>query len=84
MDGPPNWEPPAGASNLRNLPEFTSDRHQAERGEVHMAGAGDRYSGVQRAAIVMMALGEQFTADMFKRMDQNDIRRVGVAMSNME
>jgi len=49
-----------------------------------MAGASDRFSGSQRAAVVMMALGEQFTADMFKRMDQDDIRRVGVAMSNMD
>ena len=49
-----------------------------------MAGASDRFSGAQRAAVVMMALGEQFTADMFKRMDQDDIRRVGVAMSNMD
>ena len=49
-----------------------------------MAGASDRFSGAQRAAVVMMALGEQFTADMFKRMDQEDIRRVGVAMSNLD
>ena len=44
----------------------------------------DKFSGVQKAAILMVALGEQFTADMFKRMDQDEIRRVGMAMSNVD
>lgn len=32
----------------------------------------------------MVALSEQFTADMFKRVDQEEIRRVDMAMSNMD
>lgn len=50
-----------------------------------MAAPGsDKLNGVQKAAILMVALGEQFTADMFKRMEQEDIRRVGMAMANVD
>ena len=39
---------------------------------------------ISKAAVVLMAMGEQFTADMFKRLDLDDIRRVGGVMSRMD
>ena len=46
--------------------------------------AGDKYSGVQKAAIVLTTLGEQFAAEIFKQLDQEEIRNVGIAMSNLD
>jgi flagellar motor switch protein FliG len=49
-----------------------------------MAASTDKLSGLQKAAIVLATMGEQFTAEMFKQMEQEEIKRVGVAMSNLD
>jgi len=49
-----------------------------------MALSADKMSGLQKAAAVLASMGEQFTADMFKKMEQDEIKRVGVAMSNLD
>ena len=49
-----------------------------------MAGPEDKYTGVQKAAIVLTALGEQFSADIFKQLTEEEIRRVGIAMSHID
>lgn len=49
-----------------------------------MVDAADKYTGVQKAAIVLTALGEQFSADIFKQLSEEEIRRVGIAMSHIE
>jgi flagellar motor switch protein FliG len=49
-----------------------------------MAVSADKLSGLQKAAIVLATMGEQFTAEMFKQMEQDEIKRVGVAMSNLD
>ncbi|MBG0791390.1 MAG: flagellar motor switch protein FliG [Desulfovibrionaceae bacterium] len=38
------------------------------------------YSGPQKTAIVLLALGEKFTAEVFKRMERNEIAAVSKAM----
>lgn len=49
-----------------------------------MALSADKMSGLQKAAVVLASMGEQFTAEMFKQMEQDEIKRVGVAMSNLD
>ena len=49
-----------------------------------MAINPEKLTGLQKAAIVLASMGEQFTADMFKQLNEDEIRRVGVAMSNLE
>ncbi len=49
-----------------------------------MATNSEKLSGLQKAAIVLATMGEQFTADMFKQLNEEEIRKVGVAMSNLE
>jgi flagellar motor switch protein FliG len=49
-----------------------------------MAVSAEKLSGLQKAAIVLATMGEQFTAEMFKQMEQEEIKRVGVAMSNLD
>lgn len=40
-------------------------------------------SGVQKASVVMMCLGDEFTAEMFKHLDEDEIRMVGLTMSKI-
>lgn len=49
-----------------------------------MALSAEKMSGLQKAAVVLASMGEQFTAEMFKKMEQDEIKRVGVAMSNLD
>ncbi|KMY68726.1 flagellar motor switch protein FliG [Desulfocarbo indianensis] len=49
-----------------------------------MALSPDKMSGLQKAAVVLACMGEQFTAEMFKKMEQDEIKRVGVVMSNLD
>ena len=49
-----------------------------------MAINPEKLTGLQKAAIVLATMGEQFTADMFKQLSEEEIRKVGVAMSNLE
>ena len=44
----------------------------------------DKLTGIQKAAIILVSLGEQFAADMFKQMDEEEIRKVGLAMTNLD
>ncbi|ADK84283.1 flagellar motor switch protein FliG [Desulfarculus baarsii DSM 2075] len=44
---------------------------------------GDKLTGVQKTAIVLASLGEQFAAEIFKQMDEEEIRQVGLAMSKL-
>ncbi len=48
-----------------------------------MANFG-KISGVQKTAILLLALGDNFTADVFKRLDKNEITQVSRAMLEME
>ncbi len=41
-------------------------------------------TGPHKASVVMMAMGEQFTAEMFKKLDMNEIRKVGGIMTQLE
>ncbi len=43
-----------------------------------------QYSGSQKTAILLLALGEKFTSECFKRMDRAEIAQVSRAMLNME
>ena len=42
------------------------------------------FSGVQKAAIVLTSMGDQFAAEMFKQLDESEIRQVGLAMSKLD
>ena len=42
------------------------------------------YSGPQKSAILLLALGEKFTAEVFKRMERSEIAAVSRAMLQME
>ncbi len=48
-----------------------------------MPGGSDKFSSVQKAAVVLASMGEQFTAEIFRQLDEEEIKRVGVAMSNL-
>ncbi|WP_028574042.1 flagellar motor switch protein FliG [Desulfonatronovibrio hydrogenovorans] len=48
-----------------------------------MAAPG-RLSGVQKTAILLLALGDNFTSDVFKKLDKNEITKISKAMLEME
>ncbi len=41
------------------------------------------YSGTEKAAILMLAFGEEIAGDLFKYLDEYEIKRVGSAMSRL-
>jgi len=43
--------------------------------------AGDKINGVQRAAILLMALGEQAASHVLKHLDPKEVQAVGMAMA---
>ncbi|RQD67519.1 MAG: flagellar motor switch protein FliG [Desulfonatronovibrio sp. MSAO_Bac4] len=43
-----------------------------------------KLSGVQKTAILLLALGDNFTSDVFKRLDKTEITQVSKAMLEME
>ncbi|MDR3089194.1 MAG: flagellar motor switch protein FliG [Desulfobulbaceae bacterium] len=49
-----------------------------------MAAAGDNLSGVNRAAILLICLGEEATARIFSELSDDEIRRVTRAMAVIE
>ena len=49
-----------------------------------MAGSIEDFNGLQKAAIVLTSLGEQFAAEIFRQLDEEEIRTVGIAMSHIE
>ena len=44
----------------------------------------DQYSGSQKTAILLLALGEKFTSECFKRLDRAEIAQVSRSMLNMD
>ncbi len=42
-----------------------------------------RRNGAERAAILLLTLGEQMAAEVLKHMDTDDVQRVGIAMSHL-
>ncbi len=45
--------------------------------------ATNKYSGAQKAAILLMAFGEEISAEIFKNMTEFEIKRIGSAMSRL-
>jgi flagellar motor switch protein FliG len=44
----------------------------------------EQMTGPQKAAILLLTLGEDFTADIFRQLDDNEIKRLGRAMSRIQ
>lgn len=42
-----------------------------------------KITGLQKSAILLMAMGEEFTASFFKKMDENTIKKIGRYMSKI-
>ena len=40
-------------------------------------------TGTHKSAVVMLAMGEQFTAEMFKKLDVNEVRKVSSTMTQL-
>src|ERR1700728_1149797 len=49
-----------------------------------MADKSDELAGTQRAAILLMSLGEQDAANLLKQLDARDVQRLGVAMAELK
>ena len=49
-----------------------------------MANKPDGLQGTQRAAILLMSLGEQDAASLLKQLDANDVQRLGIAMTELQ
>jgi flagellar motor switch protein FliG len=49
-----------------------------------MAGKPTEITGTQRAAILLMSLGEQDAAALLKQLDARDVQRVGAAMAELK
>lgn len=45
--------------------------------------AGNKYTGAQKAAILMLSFGEEISAEIFKNMTEFEIKRIGTAMSRL-
>jgi flagellar motor switch protein FliG len=48
-----------------------------------MASGSGELAGTQRAAILLMSLGEQDAANVLKQLDARDVQRLGVAMAEL-
>src|ERR1035438_537590 len=44
----------------------------------------DELDGTQRAAILLMSLGEQDAANLLKQLDAKDVQRLGMAMAELK
>jgi flagellar motor switch protein FliG len=49
-----------------------------------MANNADEISGTQRAAILLMSLGEQDAANLLKQLDAKDVQKLGLAMAELK
>ncbi len=49
-----------------------------------MPDDSDGLSGPQKAAILLLTMGEDFTADIFRQLDDNEIKELGRAMSRIQ
>ena len=45
--------------------------------------ATNKYSGAQKAAILLLSFGEEISAEIFKNMTEFEIKRIGTAMSRL-
>ena len=45
--------------------------------------ANAKYTGAQKAAILMLSFGEEISAEIFKSMTEFEIKRIGTAMSRL-
>ncbi len=45
--------------------------------------ATNKYSGAQKAAILLLSFGEEISAEIFKNMTEFEIKRIGSAMSRL-
>src|SRR5450755_260941 len=48
-----------------------------------MANKPDELAGTQRAAILLMSLGEQDAANVLKQLDARDVQKLGIAMAEL-
>ncbi|MCS7198752.1 MAG: flagellar motor switch protein FliG [Caldimicrobium sp.] len=44
----------------------------------------DKLTGPQKAAIFLMLMGEEFTSQVYKHLDEEDIKRIGVEMAKID
>jgi flagellar motor switch protein FliG len=49
-----------------------------------MANKPDELAGTQRAAILLMSLGEQDAANVLKQLDARDVQKIGIAMAELK
>jgi flagellar motor switch protein FliG len=49
-----------------------------------MADKPDELAGTQRAAILLMSLGEQDAANVLKQLDARDVQKLGIAMAELK
>ena len=49
-----------------------------------MANASDEIPGTQRAAILLMSLGEQDAANVLRQLDAREVQKLGVAMAELK
>jgi len=49
-----------------------------------MADKPDELAGTQRAAILLMSLGEQDAANLLKQLDAREVQKLGVAMAELK
>jgi flagellar motor switch protein FliG len=47
-------------------------------------GSTDNLTGSEKAAVFLLTLGEEFTSEVFKRLDHDEIKNVGRQMSKMD
>src|SRR6202521_6224772 len=46
--------------------------------------ANDELAGTQRAAILLMSLGEQDAANVLKQLDAREVQKLGIAMAELK
>src|ERR1700761_7879654 len=49
-----------------------------------MANKADELAGTQRAAILLMSLGEQDAANLLKQLDAREVQKLGIAMAELK
>ena len=49
-----------------------------------MANKPDDLAGTQRAAILLMSLGEQDAANVLKQLDAREVQKLGIAMAELK
>jgi flagellar motor switch protein FliG len=49
-----------------------------------MASKADELAGTQRAAILLMSLGEQDAANLLKQLDAREVQKLGIAMAELK